>query len=297
MATPSGQIGLSEVNEELGVSPTSTAINMGSTPVRALAGIPSGAIAMSDLQSKTNEYTFTWLVVAGGGGGGENQGSGAGAGGFISGSIENAPGISYSASIGGGGSPNTGFTSRGNSGSNSVFHNTTSTGGGYGAAETPGIGGPGGSGGGGRQGQSAGSGIGGQGNPGSVGQGAGGGGAGGGAGQGGLGVNGGNGSTFPGDNIAYAGGGGGWRPGSGSGGNGGGGNGGAPGGQAAQSGQTNRGGGGGGLGHWDQNAGSGGSGRVVIAYPGTTQKGSGGTQSIVSSNRVHSFNSPGTYTS
>ena len=103
MATPSGQIGLSEVNEELGVSPTSTAINMGSTPVRSLAGIPSGAIAMSDLQSKTNEYTFTWLVVAGGGGGGENQGSGAGAGGFITGSIENAPGISYSASIGGGG--------------------------------------------------------------------------------------------------------------------------------------------------------------------------------------------------
>ena len=40
-----------------------------------------------------------------------------------------------------------------------------------------------------------------------------------------------------------------------------------------------------------------GTGRVVVAYPGTTQKGSGGTQSIVSSNRVHSFNSPGTFTS
>ena len=93
MATPSGQIGLSEVNEELGVSPTSTAINMGSSPVRSLAGIPSGAIAMCDLQNKTNEYTYTWMVVAGGGSGGENQGSGGGAGGFITGSIQSAPGI------------------------------------------------------------------------------------------------------------------------------------------------------------------------------------------------------------
>jgi hypothetical protein len=34
-----------------------------------------------------------------------------------------------------------------------------------------------------------------------------------------------------------------------------------------------------------------------VAYPGTTPKGSGGSQSIVSGKRVHSFNSPGTYTS
>ena len=65
----------------------------------------------------------------------------------------------------------------------------------------------------------------------------------------------------------------------------------------AGSGTANRGGGGGGIRHWNGAAGSGGSGRVVIAYPGTSPKGSGGTQSIVGSNRVHSFNSPGTYTS
>ena len=83
MATPNAQIALSQVNDELGVSPTSTAINMGASAVRALAGIPSGAIAMSDLQQKTNEYTYTYMVVAGGGSGGENQGAGGGAGGFI----------------------------------------------------------------------------------------------------------------------------------------------------------------------------------------------------------------------
>ena len=135
MATPNAQIGLSEVNEELGVSPTSTAINMGSSPVRSLAGIPSGAIAMSDLQNKTNEYTYTYLIVAGGGGGGENQGSGGGAGGYISGTIQSAPGIPHSISIGGGGSPNTGFTTRGNQGSGSSFSGIPTTGGGGGGAE------------------------------------------------------------------------------------------------------------------------------------------------------------------
>ena len=53
MTTPSGQISLSQVNEELDVSPTSTQINMGSAPVRALAEVPSGAIAMSNLQGKS----------------------------------------------------------------------------------------------------------------------------------------------------------------------------------------------------------------------------------------------------
>ena len=37
MATPNAQIALSQVNDELGVSPTSTAINMGATNVRDLA--------------------------------------------------------------------------------------------------------------------------------------------------------------------------------------------------------------------------------------------------------------------
>ena len=63
MTTPSGQISLSQVNEELDVSPTSTTINMGSAAVRGLAEVPSGAISMSDLQNKSNAQ----FVVASGG--------------------------------------------------------------------------------------------------------------------------------------------------------------------------------------------------------------------------------------
>ena len=119
MTTPSGQISLSQVNEELDVSPTSTTINMGSAAVRGLAEVPSGAISMSDLQNKSNAqfvvasggsittsgdfkiHTFTsggtfsvsqagnaagsntveYLIQAGGGGGGGYNGGGGGAGG------------------------------------------------------------------------------------------------------------------------------------------------------------------------------------------------------------------------
>ena len=63
MPTPSGQISLSQVNEELDVSPTSTTINMGSAPVRGLAEVPSGAISMSDLQGKSNAQ---FIVATGG---------------------------------------------------------------------------------------------------------------------------------------------------------------------------------------------------------------------------------------
>jgi hypothetical protein len=54
MATPSGQIAFSQVNAELGVSPTSTQANMGSAPFRGLAGVPSGQISMSNLRGKSN---------------------------------------------------------------------------------------------------------------------------------------------------------------------------------------------------------------------------------------------------
>lgn len=53
MTTPSGQIGLSDVNAELGNSP-SAQINMNSAPVRGLAEVPSGQISMSNLQNKSN---------------------------------------------------------------------------------------------------------------------------------------------------------------------------------------------------------------------------------------------------
>ena len=120
MTLPSGTILLSQVNTELGISPSSTTINMGASAVRTLAEVPSGAIGMSDLQGKTNAafvtatggtittsgdfkiHTFTssgtfsvsdagdgngsntveYLVVAGGGSGGYGYGAGGGAGGF-----------------------------------------------------------------------------------------------------------------------------------------------------------------------------------------------------------------------
>ena len=121
MTTPTGQISLSQVNDELDVSPTSTQINMGSAPVRGLAEVPTGAISMSDLQGKSNAqfvvasggtvttsgdfkiHTFTsggtfsvsqagnaagsnsveFLIQAGGGGGGGFNGGGGGGGGNL----------------------------------------------------------------------------------------------------------------------------------------------------------------------------------------------------------------------
>ena len=53
MTTPSGQISLDDVNIELDIAP-GTQINMNAAPVRALAEVPTGAIAMSNLQNKSN---------------------------------------------------------------------------------------------------------------------------------------------------------------------------------------------------------------------------------------------------
>ena len=62
MTTPSGQISLDDVNTELDISP-GTQINMNAAPVRALAEVPSGAIAMSNLQGKSNAQ---FIVATGG---------------------------------------------------------------------------------------------------------------------------------------------------------------------------------------------------------------------------------------
>lgn len=53
----SGAISLGNVNTELGRSSTAT-ISLGETAVRALAGVSSGAIALSNLYGKSN-VTFT----------------------------------------------------------------------------------------------------------------------------------------------------------------------------------------------------------------------------------------------
>lgn len=62
MTTPTGQIGLSDVNTELGYSSTAT-ITMNDTAVRTLAGVSSGAISMDNLRGKSNRvnisYTFS----------------------------------------------------------------------------------------------------------------------------------------------------------------------------------------------------------------------------------------------
>jgi hypothetical protein len=58
MTLPVGTISLSQVNVELGLSSTAL-ISMNDTAVRALAGVASGAISMSDLQGKSSAFAFT----------------------------------------------------------------------------------------------------------------------------------------------------------------------------------------------------------------------------------------------
>ena len=88
------------------------------------------------------------LVVAGGGGGGCNNGGGGGGGGVVyNNSYPVTPGQTYTVTVGAGGTPNTsssGFTSQGNTGSNSQFGNLTAIGGGGGGGQGgPGAGGDG----------------------------------------------------------------------------------------------------------------------------------------------------------
>jgi hypothetical protein len=57
MTLPVGQISLGQVNTELGLSST-TLISLNQANVRALAGVASGQIAMSNLQGKSNASNF-----------------------------------------------------------------------------------------------------------------------------------------------------------------------------------------------------------------------------------------------
>ena len=91
MTLPVGTISMSQVNVEL-LRPATQTISLNDAQVRGLAGVPSGAISMSQLQGKTYSYAFDLLVVAGGGGGGEGGG---GAGGFFATSGTFVPGNSY----------------------------------------------------------------------------------------------------------------------------------------------------------------------------------------------------------
>ena len=62
MALPnSGPISFSQVNVELGNSPTAT-ISLGDSAVRDLAGVSSGAISMSDLHGKRVQIVHTMNI-------------------------------------------------------------------------------------------------------------------------------------------------------------------------------------------------------------------------------------------
>lgn len=63
MTTPTGQISLNNVNVELGLSGT-TLISMNQTNVRTLAGVPSGAISMQNLQGKSNRVSLSYTYSA-----------------------------------------------------------------------------------------------------------------------------------------------------------------------------------------------------------------------------------------
>ena len=109
MTLPSSgnSISLQQVNVELSNTATA-AINMGSSDVRGLFGIASGAIDMSDGYGKSYVYNVEYLVIAGAGGGGNHEGGGGGGG---AGGYRTATGFSltngtaYTVTIGAGSDP------------------------------------------------------------------------------------------------------------------------------------------------------------------------------------------------
>ena len=247
----------------------------------------------------------SYLVVAGGGGGGAG---GAGAGGLLTGVTTLASAASYTVTVGAGGTSGN-LTTTGGNGGNSVFDAITATGGGGGAGGGGATAGAsGGSGGGGTNTGAGGAGTSGQGFAGgagytdfaSYGLGGGGGGAGAVGGSAASGAAGGNGgvgipSSISGTATFYAGGGGGGGGGggtypAGTGGNGGGGNGNSNG--SGSNATANTGGGGGGAGSTGS-GGLGGSGIVIVSYPGSARF-TGGTITTSGGNTIHTFTSSGT---
>ena len=236
-----------------------------------------------------------YLLVGGGGAGGTSHGPGGGSGGVLSGTVSLTPLVQYAISIGTGGTINANGSQGGDGVSTTGFSLTAGGGGGGGkgysstgadANGRPGLATNGSGGGGGSTasgGGANGAGFsGGNGNGSSPGSGGGGGGAGA-SGSPGTGSGAGNGSTggstggaggigvsnsITGTATFYAGGGGGggWNNAGAAGGSGVGGNGGGPS-SPGQAGSANTGSGGGGGGDGGANAGLGGSGVLIIAYP------------------------------
>jgi hypothetical protein len=259
-----------------------------------------------------------YLVVAGGGGaGGSNQNAsgtgGGGGGGLLTGIVTVAAGASYTVTVGAGGAGGSGTSGIGQQGVSSVFGNISTTGGGGSQnAFSSGTNINGGSGAGSNNANNFGQGTSGQGNQGGASNGTaptygtgGGGGAGtvgsnssaGFAGNGGAGIA----SAITGSVVAYAGGGGGGlystTVSGGVGGAGGGGTGGANSGGTNGGGNTGGGGGaasGGSGSNVPLTGASGGSGIVVVRYPGNVQFYTGGTVTYSNGYIVHNFTANGT---
>jgi hypothetical protein len=290
--------------------------------VTSVGGNTIHTFTTSGTLSPPSPLTAQYLIVAGGGGGtsGSAAGGGGGAGGYRTGTgLTIDTNSNYAIVVGAGGAAGYGDDNHnGSPGTSSSFLAVTSAGGGYGAGgdsatpptpNTPG--GAGGSGGGGRF-----AGVGGagntpstspsQGNNGGASSNASNRGAGGGGGASAVGADGtssigGNGGAGTANSISgtatyYAGGGGGGTctgSSNSTGGSGGGGNGGAQNGTQATAGTANTGGGGGGNGTYNVYGAAGGSGVVIIAYPGSTQQMAGGTVTISGGNVIHTFTSSG----
>ena len=313
MPTPvSGAISLLNVNNALSRSPTAQ-ISIGSGAVRNLAGVYSGPIGFRDLYNKpvSGGAAFSGnvelMVVAGGGGGGrsgDDGGGGGGAGGLIYVTGLSLVAGSFPVTIGAGGAA-TGLASGGTDGSPSSAFGFVAIGGGAGGGRSGGSGGggnstnyPGAGAGTPGQGNNGGAATGGHYTPGGGGGGAGGvGGTAGGPGPGGIGRQ----IAINGTATYYAGGGGGANLGGagGAGGLGGGGQGGGPEYSVGGSPGTNGlGGGGGGSPAGPLPAAAGGSGVVIVAYPGDTPIATGGSISTTSRPGyvVHTFQSTGVFT-
>ena len=260
------------------------------------------------------------LVVGGGGGGGSHHGGGGGGGGVgYNNRYTVTPGSAISVTVGNGGSggpsgaPSGDF--RGGAGGNSIFGNMTAIGGG-GGGNYPNSGGSGGSGGGACNwsvNASGGSGTSGQGFAGANGSnlnnyGGGGGGASEPGGKGFARGDGGDGLPFSiAGTLTYYGGGGGagyypgytfdgYRGRGGLGGGGYGGDGPHNGGTTPKAGTPNTGGGGGGVADLYKTGGAGGSGVVIVRYPGPPKATGGNTIVNINGYTIHTFTSSGTFT-
>lgn len=274
--------------------------------------------------SVTRGFSVDYLVVAGGGGGASGGGGGGGV--LTANNYVISSGQTLQVTVGSGGAAGSGTVAASN-GSNSVFGSFTAVGGGAGGSVTPILPSAGGSGGGGGWDQptiARAAGTSGQGNAGGLSNRAGFGGGGGGGGaaasgsdgtslsaNSGRGGNGGNGisSSISGSTAYYGGGGGGGindnsntvvSNGGGTGGLGGGGNGSSMGYFPSNSnfngtsGAANTGGGGGGTDPESLVAGSGGSGIVIIRYPGAPVA-TGGTVSQSGGYTLHTYTSVGSF--